>query len=137
MPFGPAPLGAAAFIAIKFVGYRYAGAYLDERYNNHRVSVNVFGVARTALGLLVGITFALLMSHWEINREMLVWFLILLPVRIAEWVATIWFFFERKEPKVQPARLLKHSVLGAGWSYVLDIPAIAAVFVVPGGMWVC
>ncbi len=35
------------------------------------------------------------------------------------------------------SRLRAIAVIGAVWSYLLDIPAIAAMFVIPGGAWIC
>ncbi len=29
------------------------------------------------------------------------------------------------------------SAQGTAWSFFLDIPAIIAVFVLPGGVWIC
>jgi len=29
------------------------------------------------------------------------------------------------------------SAVGSAWSYVLDVPAILAMFVIPGGAWIC
>jgi hypothetical protein len=69
------------------------------------------------------------------------WYLLLTPVRLMEWLVVIWFFYERStwEPNVSLrwSRSLKWSALGIVWSGFLDIPAVLAAFVLPGGFWVC
>jgi hypothetical protein len=37
----------------------------------------------------------------------------------------------------RPKRLLLFCILGSLWSYLLDVPAILAVFTIPGGSWIC
>jgi hypothetical protein len=32
---------------------------------------------------------------------------------------------------------LGFSLLGTCWSYLLDVPAIVSMFVLPGGFWIC
>jgi hypothetical protein len=42
------------------------------------------------------------------------------------------------EPRLlRSARSWKYTVYGHLWSYALDAIAVAAAFVVPGGVWVC
>ena len=59
-----------------------------------------------------------------------------IPVRFAEWAATLWFFFGSNE-NLSGKALVKYSILGMLWSYVLDLPAIFALFTLPGGAWIC
>jgi hypothetical protein len=59
----------------------------------------------------------------------------LVPVRLAEWLLIVWFFFEYGS--IQPSRLAKYTAIGSVWSYVLDIPAALSILVVPGGAWIC
>lgn len=64
-----------------------------------------------------------------------------MPVRLLEWLAVIWFFYERRSPaesdSARWSRAFKWSALGILWSGLLDIPALLAVFALPGGVWVC
>jgi hypothetical protein len=135
MPIGPSPIGGLAFVAIKFAGYSVAGYQLRKQYETPSVNHFAFGAARTIPGIIAGVSFASLTEDMEIARSELGFFLWLLPVRLLEWLLVIWLFFQYKQ--VHASRLVKHSFLGALWSYVLDAPAIGSVFVVPGGMWVC
>jgi len=62
-------------------------------------------------------------------------YLLLAPIRLAEWLLIIWLFYGRKNPDLR--RLVVYAVLGSLWSYVLDLPAILAVFILPAGAWIC
>jgi hypothetical protein len=136
MPFAPAPVGLAYFAAVKLGGYALAGSFLLNRLKVKRPAALIFGAARTALGLTVGVAVVWLLSRFAIEPSMTLFFVFLLPVRFAEWVTTIWVFFGRRG-ELSITALVKYSSVGIGWSYVLDIPAITAVFTLPGGAWIC
>jgi hypothetical protein len=75
-------------------------------------------------------------QRWSsITPDSFPFYVALLPVRLVEWSLVIWFFFERS--RESGFRLTGYSILGSLWSYLLDVPAIFAAFVVPGGMWIC
>jgi hypothetical protein len=135
MAGAPTYIGIAAFSIVKLAGYTAAGAWLRRRYDSPRPIALGFGAARTLLGLVVGISFATSMEAIGLMRSEVAYYLVLLPVRFAEWLAVLWFFYRR----VQPARgrRWKHALLGTIWSYLLDLPAVFAAFTVPGGMWIC
>src|SRR5262245_46052221 len=97
----------------------------------------MFGLARTVLGVVAGVSFALLAERSGLLRSELLWYVCLFPVRLMEWLLVLWLFFERKAAQKDPGWLAGASMLGSLWSYVLDVPAVLSVFVVPGGMWVC
>ena len=59
----------------------------------------------------------------------------LLPIRVAEWLAEIWIFYDR--PLVLRKVDAKAVTGGTIWSYLLDAIGIGAAFVLPGGIWVC
>ncbi len=133
---GPAPLGLVYFAGVKLIGYSVFGRHLRKKYETPHPGALTFGIARTALGLLVGAGFASLMFFVGAARSEIGFYLLLLPVRVGEWVLTIWFFFTRTlDVPRQP--VMKHALLGSVVSYLLDIPAIASVFVIPGGAWIC
>lgn len=136
MPFGPEPLGLAYFAAVKFTGYSMAGSYVRKRLSSPTPHVVLFGVARTVLGLVAGIGFSLLLLALGIDKHEWTFYAGLIPVRFAEWAATLWFFFGSNE-NLSGKALVKYSILGMLWSYVLDLPAIFAVFSLPGGAWIC
>lgn len=138
MPAGPSMIGAGAFVAVKLVGYGLAGRRLNDAYAQvRRVSPSLFGVARTVLGIGVGVSFALVVSRWAVTSSTPLWYVALLPVRVCEWMLVIWLFYERARARPDWKRLLWLSFLGTLWSYALDLPAALSVIVVPGGMWVC
>ena len=59
----------------------------------------------------------------------------LLPVRLLEWLAIIAVFFDRRLG--EPGRLLKYSLAGIAWSYLLDAVAILLAIITPGAIWLC
>lgn len=134
MPFGPSLIGAAAFTAVKLVGYSVAGRKLNKWYRVDSPHPIVFGIVRTCIGLAVGISLLYFLTGIAGQGDQL-FFAILIPVRFLEWFLVIFLFFERKQFSFK--RITGNSALGIFYSFVLDIPAILSAFVVPGGMWVC
>lgn len=130
MPFAPEPLGLAYFAGIKFAGYSAAGVYFRNRLGETRPNGLVFGLARTALGIVAGVAVASILALINIRNTEVLFYVALAPVRMLEWLLTFWFFFGRRT-------LYRYSLLGSVWSYLLDVPAIMAVFVLPGGAWIC
>jgi hypothetical protein len=92
-------------------------------------------VARTGLGIVVGVSFATLILKFGIGSSDFPFYVALLPIRFVEWAVIIWLFF--RNSRESELRLTLYSLLGSLWSYLLDVPAIVAAFVVPGGMWIC
>ena len=135
MPGGPSLVGLAYFAGIKLAGYSAAGAWLRKKYDRPEAKPLKFGIARTVLGLVVGIAFATTMLQIGIVESGVTYYLLLFPVRFAEWYVVIWGFFERHA--VRPGSLIGYSLLGSVWSYVLDLPAMLAMFALPGGVWIC
>ena len=143
---GPGPFGIVPFAGVKFLGYCAAGLVLDRVYTTSAPTPApmvrersrrpiAFGVARTLLGIAAGAAYA---GAWYLagaEPTLAGWWLGLLPVRLLEWSILIWWFFDRHLE--QPLRLAKHSFIGALWSFALDVPALLAVWVTPGAMWVC
>jgi hypothetical protein len=135
MAFGSEPLGLVYFAAIKFAGYSAAAYYIKKRIPGATSSPWFIGATRTVIGLLVGIGAAFLAESLGILKSELAWYALLAPLRLLEWLALLWLFFRRFNWSW--ARSLKLAALGSLWSYILDIPAVLAVFVVPGGAWIC
>ncbi len=140
MPMGPAPLGFAAFVAVKFVGYTAAAKLLQRAYEAPQVSFLKVGSARTSLGIVAGIVYGVF--WWVATRNSvgagpstLWYFLGLVPVRLGEWSLVLWLFFDKRSPDW--TRLLIFSGLGSLWSYALDAIGMGTALVIPGGMWVC
>ncbi|MFT3742844.1 MAG: hypothetical protein QM785_00995 [Pyrinomonadaceae bacterium] len=136
MPGGPvfdAPQSYVAFALVKLVGYSVSALFFNARYADSRANPILFGVARTALGMLLGaaVGFAGLI---EFELALVVFLSGLIPFRIFEWFLTLWFFYRRSENF--QGTMASHITLGIVWSFVLDIPAIIG-FIATGGYWIC
>lgn len=135
MAAGPSAIGLAAFAAIKLAGYTAAGAYVNRRAAKHAPKPIVFGAVRTIVGLVAGIGAVFVLESLSIPRGEVVFFAALLPIRMAEWLLVFWMF--HRETELWRKHRALAAFLATLWSFVLDVPAIAAAFVVPGGMWIC
>jgi len=141
MPMGPAPLGFAYFVGVKFVGYTAAAAAIRKFYPQFKGRIVEVGLARTAIGIGAGaaywaLWFALAKyAFHENNPSEWFYFIGLLPVRIAEWTWLVHLFFDRG--LADPQKAFRVAAGGTVWSYCLDAVGVAAAFVIPGDMWVC
>jgi len=121
--------GYAIFCAIKLAGYTGAARVIASIYEAKPYTAWVVGLSRTILGMTTGgLLMLILESGLGIHP-----FLLLLPVRVAEWWFVIWFFYDRKQPK---EKIWLAVILAVIWSYMLDIPA-ALGFLMKGGMAFC
>lgn len=134
MPFGPNVLGVAYFAGIKLAGYSAAGAYVNRHEAVAQPRPIVFGVARTALGLTVGVAYALSVSRLDITNGEFAFYIGLVPLRILEWLGILWLFYRAVPDRT---RWPRYVAAGIGWSFFLDLPAIFAAFALPGGVWIC
>ena len=134
-PTGSGLIGLAVFPVIKFTGYTLAGHFFKHRYEDPGISSAKFGAARTALGMLAGISYVYVAGSLTFSDAH--FYVGLVPVRIAEWLLTIWIFFEYGNLAPNKLRLIKYSLLGVVWSYILDLFVILPVLFIPGWFWVC
>jgi hypothetical protein len=132
MPMGPGIGAVAGFAIVKWGGYTLAGRTFNYLNGTARPTPVVFGVARTALGILAGVSYAYVALGLGLERSSLTWYLDLLPVRIGEWSLVLWLFYRHST-----RRRLRDAAVASVWSYVLDIPAVAVAFMIPGGFWIC
>src|SRR6185436_15432866 len=130
----PSILGLAYFTGIKLAGYSAAGAYVNRHEAVSHPRPIVFGVARTAVGLSVGIPYAFTLGRFAITNGEIAFYAGLLPIRFLEWLAILWLFYRSAKDR---DRWPRYIATGIGWSFVLDLPAIAAAFALPGGVWIC
>ena len=143
MPAGPTPFGFAYFAGVKFAGYTCAAWALNRTYHSKETSIWKVGGARTALGLATGavyggLFFLMVNSFHFLNNSDYNGVLYLgglIPIRLLEWSLLIRYFYQRGSPN--RVLLLRNSALGIIWSFVLDAIGIYAVFVTPGGAWIC
>jgi hypothetical protein len=157
MPGGFTEIGFLAFGGVKLAGYTAAGFLLRNLYRSlpREAAISVtgadseiaepallaspatpflFGIARTVVGIMAGVTFGTAMDSFGLAATPAFYFG-LLPIRLAAWSLVIWPFFAKKQFKGW--RLAKQSLVASFWSCLLDLPAILAAFVIPGGMWIC
>lgn len=135
MPAGGTTLGIVYFSSVKLAGYTAAAAYLRRALPENRPVLLLAGATRTLIGLAAGFSAVFLADHIAVHRTEWMFFVLLFPVRIGEWLLLIRLFFPK--PDWSWPRNLKLAALGAGWSYLLDVPAMLAMFVLPGGAWIC
>ena len=138
MGMGPQPLGYLAFAGVKLAGYTAAGAVLRRKYDAQFLSALDLGAARTAIGVAVGLSYGAawsLFAHFSTGSIAPLFFLLLLPVRLAEWAFLVWWLLDR--PLVRRDLLSQTVGLGTCWSFALDALGLSFAFVIPGGFWVC
>jgi len=140
MPGGLGAIGFVAFGGVKLAGYTGAGAVLN-RYLQplpERPSILKVGATRTGIGLVAGVSYglatALVANFVDEKLGLVLFFALLIPLRLVEWLILLRLFFWDAVSRKIP---WKWMALGTGWSFVLDAIAIGCAFVVPGGIWIC
>lgn len=135
MPGGASLLGVAYFSAVKLAGYSYAGHFINTREQLAAPRPLMFGAGRTALGIAVGVPTSFGMAMLFPDHPMSWFLLALVPIRLLEWLLMLWLAY--RAPSGPWTRRWRYAGYGIAWSFVLDVPAIAAMFVLPGGFWIC
>jgi len=135
MPAGPASFGLVCFAAVKFAGYTAAATFLKRQFTESTASPWLVGGVRTVLGLAAGFGAVFSAEHFGILRFEAGFYGLLIPIRMCEWLILLALFYRR--PEWEWGRSLKFAAFGTLWSYVLDVPAVLAVFTIPGGAWIC
>jgi hypothetical protein len=135
MPIGPAPFGLVYFAAVKFAGYTAAATFLKGRFPESTASPWLVGGVRTVIGLVAGFGTVFASVHLGILKSEASFYALLVPIRMCEWLMLLGLFYRR--PVWEWRRSLKFAAFGTFWSYLLDMPAIWAVFTIPGGAWIC
>ena len=130
-------LGYAGFAVVKFAGYSLAAHYLAKSYRRTDRNQYLVGGARTLIGMGVGAAYAgvwSLLPVPDFNGGSLLYYVGLIPVRVAEWWLLLWWFFDRNfEDRAKGWGNVRVATI---WSFVLDVPA-AIGFFVTGGLWIC
>lgn len=131
--------GYASFAAIKLAGYTLAAWVLRKIYGQARAPVIVVGLARTALGMLAGMSFfkgiELAKERYDLPVDSIFYYLAgLILLRIMEWWLTVWFFYDRELTRKQKDWTCVFG--GIAWSFFLDVPA-ALGFIATGGVSIC
>jgi len=145
MAGAPTPAGFLYFTAVKAVGYTAASVVLKYGYGAWRAAkprIWALGLTRTGIGLVAG---GLYGGLWilALNKfdkfagegSAVLFYVFLLPIRLAEWILLIWLFLDRGLH--ERGRMWKYAAFGTICSYALDAVGVGAAFVLPGGFWVC
>lgn len=130
-------LGYTAFVAVKIAGYSLAARWISRSYECTDRNPWIVGVVRTLIGMGAGALYMgliALVSTASSRNGGLPFLLGLVPMRIVEWWLLIWLFFDR--PLAKPALGWKTAAWATLWSFIVDIPAIAGLFLT-GGLWIC
>ena len=145
MAAAPGPMGFLYFAGIKALGYTAASVVLKMGYGLRdapKPSIWAVGLSRTGIGLAAGALYGGLwiLALTRFNNSggegyEALFYLFLLPIRLAEWILLIWLFLDRGLH--QRARMWKYAAFGTICSYALDAVGVAAALVLPGGIWVC
>ena len=132
MAAGPLPLGIAVFTAVKFGGYTLAGRTLNRANHVTQPHPAVFGAVRTLVGIVAGVSYAIITQKFGIERSGVWYYVDLFPVRQIEWTLMLLLYYRHST-----RRRYVDSTFGTLWSYFLDIPAVALAWIIPGGFWIC
>ena len=140
MPGGiPGPLGAAAFVSLKFGGYLLAAAALKKLQPAITASALKIAAARTGLGVLIAPLFTAatvwLASLFAPDASLYGVYAILCCVRILIWALVLFFFSKRADLSV--LRLWLLALVGAIWSSLLDWPGYKLAIISPGRIPIC
>ena len=145
MAGAPTAAGFLYFTGIKAAGYTAASVVLKIGYGLRgapKPSVWAVGLTRTGIGLAAGALYGglwiLAMNKFntmEGEGSAILFYVFLLPIRLAEWILLIWLFLDGGLQ--QRGRMWKYAAFGTICSYALDAIGVAAAFVLPGGIWVC
>jgi hypothetical protein len=135
MPISPNPIvGFTSFAVVKLVGYSLFGQRLNKSIGENAIPAYMFGFCRTVVGVIVGLILLWLIDT-AFHANTIIFFIALIPVRFLEWKYTIKAIYNESELLSQ--HINRASLIGIAWSFILDIPVIASLFLIPGGMWIC
>lgn len=122
-------MGYFYLAVIKAGGYLGAAYFLTRIYHSDaHLRMWIVALTRLLLGLTVGLAYGglwiLVTRHREIGSNLTLYLWLLLPIRIAEWLVILRFFFDKSLTRHIKSYLL--ATAGAFWSYALDGLAIMA-----------
>lgn len=143
MPFGPEGMGFAYFAGVKLLGYAgYSGLFIQRKIEP-RPGVGLAwkaGAVRTIIGLgvgtVVGLGFWSLDGHgvWPKWMGTPLFYTFLAPIRIFEWMLLLYLVYRSYALTTAKWKLIAGGIVV---SFLLDLVGVVAMFVLPGGMWIC
>ena len=146
MPGGPMPLGFAYFAGVKLAGYSTYAALLNRQEflaqsPCSKPSAWKAGIVRTgigvAVGTAVGVGFWKLVppEGWAARHGDILFISGLVPVRILEWYFFLRLLYRKCDLSTRSKAFIV--ALGIVASFLLDAVGVLAMFVLPGGAWIC
>ena len=128
-------IGTLIYAFIKIIGYSLFAKYLNSLFSKHQ-NIWKVGLVRTVLGVTLGLAhnsiffsfFNISMGRSPIGGEgTSLFFILLVLLRVIEWGLIIHWFYNKK--LTEKPKVLKGIGFGIIWSFILDIPLLAGLFV--------
>jgi uncharacterized protein YacL len=123
-------VGYVVFSGIKLCGYLGFVKFVHSKVSNTNSWI-VSGIARTCIGIFIGLLIGVLINNKIIGNPIPYYFLALPFIRFLEWFIILKFV-----SGIPNKKCTQFSQLGILCSYILDLPA-ALGLIFTGGMWVC
>jgi hypothetical protein len=122
-------MAGVVFALIKLVGYCFLARWIGRNYRSEVAAASplVVALSRIVIGALVGWIVA---TACQIDNT-LPWYAVLVLLRVVEWAAIVWLFYERLAVELDWRRLALFAFFGTLLSCVLDLPAVFGAVVMP------
>ena len=122
-------LAGVVFALIKLVAYYFVAKRFALRYlpNVQAAPPLLVALSRIALGAVLA---AIVAMRFQVDNT-LPWYLLLLLLRVVEWAAIVWLFYERLAGEFDFARLAMFTGVGTLVSCLLDLPAVLGAIAIP------
>ena len=129
-------VGSFSYFLLKFFGYSFFAVYLNYLFS---IKHNIFkiGLVRTGLGISLGFAHnALFLSVLDVSMgrspiggpDTLLFFGLLVVLRIFEWFLILYWFYDRKLNHKKP--IIFGISFGVIYSFILDVPVYIGLFTV-------
>ncbi len=93
MPAGAGPIGLVYFAGVKLAGYCIAAGYLNRNFSDRKANPYLAGTTRTLIGLAAGVCAVALLNFVNVPKGEWLFLVLLIPVRMCEWLLLLWLFY--------------------------------------------